>query len=288
MRSLAFAPILLALLSGCANIEIHAAVRQTLATRRPTPPGTAAAPQSIGDAARTGPLLVVMTYGFGCSGSGWGNGLRDIADEIHRRHPEQRVITRSWNDNDDIELTIRNHPGPVALVGHSFGGAKSLEITAQAGRTVDWLVLLDPVPCDDWAVRHGGKYFEIPSCIRNAACFHRAGGGWPVSYAIVNPITPADNRVRSMGHSAFCADPEVRDYLLNLCEREAQSRQQAPSRLAQQPGGRGQQAADDRHQDQVWNEVGNQHEGESSPQWNHPPRLLAVHEHTHPDRPEQK
>src|SRR6478672_1920540 len=97
MRSLAFAPILLALLSGCAGIEIHAAVRQTLATPRLTPPGSIAAPQSTTAATdRTGPLLVVMSYGFGCSGSGWGNGLRDIADEIRRRHPEQKVITRGW------------------------------------------------------------------------------------------------------------------------------------------------------------------------------------------------
>src|SRR5947208_1521488 len=98
MRSLAFAPILLALISGCANIEIHAAVSQSLATRRPVPPGVA----ETSAAARTGPLLVVMSYGFGCAGSGWGNGLRDVAEEIRRRHPEQQVITRGWNDNDDI------------------------------------------------------------------------------------------------------------------------------------------------------------------------------------------
>src|SRR5689334_15653172 len=111
MRSLAFAPILLALLSGCAGIEIHAAVRQTLTTPRPTPPASAAAPPSTTAAApadRSGPLLVVMSYGFGCSGSGWGNGLRDLADEIRRRHPEQQVITRGWNDDDEIALTVRN------------------------------------------------------------------------------------------------------------------------------------------------------------------------------------
>jgi pimeloyl-ACP methyl ester carboxylesterase len=261
MRSLAFAPILLALLTGCANIEIHAAVRQTLAARRPVPPSVAQAKPAL--AASNGPLLVVMTYGFGCPGSGWGNGLRDVATEIRRRHPEQQVITRGWNDNDDIELTIRNHAGPVALVGHSFGGSKSVEMTTQVGRLVDWLVLLDPVPAGDWAVRHPGKYFQIPASVRNAACFARSGGGWPVSYPILNPITPSDNRMRSMGHSAFCADAEVRDYLLNLCEHEAmvQRRQQAPSRLAEQPGRGGQHAADDRHQDQVGDEIGNQHQG---------------------------
>jgi len=258
MRSLAFAPIWLALLSGCANIEIHAAVRQTLATRRPIPPGAAQKPTA---AAGNGPLLVVMTYGFGCAGSGPGNGLRDVADEIRRRHPEQEVITRGWNDNDDIELTIRNHPGPVALIGHSFGGSKSVEISTLTGRTVNWLVLLDPVPSNDWAIYHSGKYFEIPPTVLNAACFVRSGGGWPVSYPIVNPITPADNRVRSLGHSALCADAEVRDCVLKICEQEAQNQRQAASRLAQQPRRGGQQTANDAHQDQVGDEVRNQHQG---------------------------
>jgi pimeloyl-ACP methyl ester carboxylesterase len=288
MRSLAFAPILLALLAGCANIEIHAAVRQTLATARPTPPGSTGAPPAAA-AARTGPLLVVMSYGFGCSGSGWGNGLRDVAAEIRRRHPEQQVITRGWNDDDDIESTLRNHAGPVALIGHSFGGSKSVEMTHQVGRPVNWLVLLDPVPAGDWAIRHPGKYFQIPASVLNAACFVRAQAGWPVSYPIVNPITPADNRFRSIGHSAFCADAEVRDYVLNLCDHEALiQRQAAASRLAQQPRGGGQQAANDRHQDQIGNEIRDEHQGQPSPQGNHPPRLLAIHEHPHSDGPEDK
>jgi hypothetical protein len=163
-------------------------------------------------------------------------------------------------------------------------------MTAQLGRLIDWLVLLDPVPSGDWMVRHPGKYFHIPASVVNAACFIRADAVWPVSYSILNPITPADNRVRSVGHGAVCADVEVRDYVLNLCEHEAQIQRQAAaaSRLAQQPRGGGQQATNDPHQDQVGNEIRNQHQGQPSPQGNHPPRLLAVHEHTHPDGPEQK
>ena len=257
-RGLIFAPILLCLLCGCSGIEMHAAMRQTLATRRPTP-RDADRSTVVGD--HNGPLLVVMTYGFGCSGSGWGNGLRDVADEIHRRHPEQQIITRGWNDDDDIELTVRNHAGPVALIGHSFGGSKSVEITAHAGRSVDWLVLLDPVPSDDWGVRHSGKYFEIPATVRNAACFVRPSGAWPISYPIVNPVTPTDNRIRPLGHSAFCADPEVRDYVLKICDQAVELQRRDASRLAEQPRGGRQQATDDGHQHQVGNEVRDQHQG---------------------------
>lgn len=256
MRSLAFAPIFLALLSGCMGPDF---VRQSFAAPRPVP--RAATMPQYAASARSGPLLVVMTYGFGCAGTGPGNGLRDVANEIRRLHPEQQVITRGWNDDDNIELTVRNHAGPVALIGHSFGGSKSVEITAHAGRPVDWLVLLDPVPSDDWGMRHSGKYFEIPPSVQNAACFVRSSGGWPISYPIVNPITPADNRLRDIGHSAICADSEVRDYVLKICEREAQNQQHSSSRLAEKPRGGRQQAADDGHQDQIGNEVRNQHQG---------------------------
>src|SRR5258706_4894745 len=242
MRSLAFAPIVvLLLLSGCVGPEFPAAV---LSTRRP--PANVESPPMDGRSATAsqGPLLVVMTYGFGCAGSGAGNGLRDVADEIRRRHPEQQVITRGWNDNDDIEATIKKHAGPVALIGHSFGGSKSVELAAQMGRPIDWLILLDPVPNNDWAVRHAGKYFELPPAVRNAACFLRAPGGWPTSYPITNPLTPSDNRVRNMGHSAFCADPEVRQFVLGISDKEAAIELQASS-AAHKPGSGCQQAAND-------------------------------------------
>jgi pimeloyl-ACP methyl ester carboxylesterase len=285
MRGLAFAPILLALFSGCVNIEIHALAPPSPVARPPALPATALPEtERAGAATGEGSLLVVMTYGFGCSGSGWGNGLRDVADEIRRRHPEQQVITRGWNDNDDIEATIQRHAGPVALIGHSFGGSSVVEIAARVGRPIDWLVLLDPVPPGDWAVRHSGAYFELPAGVRNAACFRRSGGGWPVSYPIVNPRTPADNRVRGLGHSAFCADPEVREYVLSLSDQAARQ----ASRAAQEPGGGGQQAADDGHRDQVGNEIRDQHERQAGAQGNHSSGLLAVHEHPHPDRPEQE
>jgi pimeloyl-ACP methyl ester carboxylesterase len=162
-----------------------------------------------------------MSYGFGCSGSGPGNGLRDVAETIRRQYPTDRVITRAWNDDDDISRTIQNYPGPVALIGHSFGGSKSVELAARVGRPIDWIVLLDPVPCDDWAFRHSGKYFEIPAGVRNAVCFYRPAGAWPISYPIVNPATPSANRQRNLGHADFGESAEVRDYILGFCAAEA-------------------------------------------------------------------
>src|SRR5260221_4006959 len=118
---------------GCATKEFPEALRQTLAVKA----NDARAGQSLAastPSARSGSLLVVMSYGFGCSGSGPGNGLRDVAETIRRQYPTDRVITRAWNDDDDIARTIQNHPGPVALIGHSFGGSKSVEFATRVGR----------------------------------------------------------------------------------------------------------------------------------------------------------
>lgn len=159
-------------------------------------------------------MLVVFTYGKLCAGDGPGNGLRDVADQIRREHKDQTVITRGWDDDDGIEQTIRNHRGPVTLIGHSFGGCRSVELATRTGRSIDHLIILDPVPCDDWAIRHGGKYFQIPATVRDAVCYYRPAGFWPISYPINNPKSAGANRMRDLGHAEFCANPEVRSTIL--------------------------------------------------------------------------
>jgi pimeloyl-ACP methyl ester carboxylesterase len=171
----------------------------------------------------------VFTYGFGCSASGRGNGLREAAEAVHLQYPNARVITRAWNDDDGIENKIETHRGPVVLIGHSFGGCRSFQIASSVHRPIEDLVLLDPVPIDDGFFRHEGKYFERPATVRNAVCFYRAPGFWPLSYPIVHPLTASDNRLRDLGHSAFCEDAEVRQCILELCGRE-QVRLQTASR----------------------------------------------------------
>ena len=168
----------------------------------------------------TGRLLLVFTYGKGCPGDGPGNGLRDIADTIRSQYPGQEVITRGCDDEDGIEQTLQNHRGPVAMVGHSFGGCRSLEMAARLRRSVDWLILLDPVPYNDWAFRHAGLYFQLPANIGKAVCFYRPAWVFPISYPILNPQSPSDNRLRRWGHNAFCSDAEVRQCILGMCGQE--------------------------------------------------------------------
>lgn len=165
-------------------------------------------------------LLVVFTYGFGCSASGRGNGLRDAAEAVHARFPDAQVITRAWNDEDGIETQINTHRGPVVLVGHSFGGCKSFEIASSVQRPINCLILLDPVPTDHSIFRHEGKYFDLPSKVLNAVCYYRAPGFFPISYPILHPRTGSDNRLRDLGHSAFCEDAEVRQCIVEACGRE--------------------------------------------------------------------
>ena len=209
-----FALTLLMVQFGCGASSFHEASRTEM---------TLATASAAGAEVRPDALLVVMTFGFGCDGHGPGNGLQELAGMIRARHPEQQVITRAWNDDDGIAQTIARHPGPVALIGHSFGGSQSVDLAAAVKRPVQWLMLLDPVPCKDWAFRHDGMYFKIPANVQHAICFHRPFGGWPTSYGIVNSTDPSVNRVRRMGHSDFGGNDEVRQQVLDFCDLEARS-----------------------------------------------------------------
>lgn len=176
-------------------------------------------------------LLVVFTYGFGCSASGRGNGLRETAEAVHARYPDVHVITRAWNDEDGIEHKINMHRGPVVLVGHSFGGCKSFEIASHVRRAINSLILLDPVPIGDGFFRQEGKYFDLPSNVRGAVCYYRAPGFWPISYPLVHPLTGSDNRLRDLGHSAFCEDGEIRRCIVEVCGNEESRIQFASGQL---------------------------------------------------------
>jgi pimeloyl-ACP methyl ester carboxylesterase len=195
-------------LTGCAGSEMTEILRRALATP---------VARSLGVPDPSSPVLVVMTYGYGCSGPGPGNGLRALAEVIRSRYPGQHVITRSWNDDDDILLTVEKFPGRIVLIGHSFGGCRSIELAEQLHRPVDSLILLDPVPCHDWAFRHAGKYFTVPAQVKSSVCYYRPASIFPVSYPILNPSAPGDNRQRRIGHAALCRDPEVQKCILDAC-----------------------------------------------------------------------
>lgn len=214
-------------LGGCGDVSVSSLAEKVTGLKvtgqLTTMPGyispLAAIPQRQVTANAT-PLLVVFTYGNWCSAEGRGNGLRDIADAIRIRYPGERVITRAWNDQDGIEQTIESHEGPVALIGHSFGGCRTLEIAARLRRSVDWMILLDPVPCDNWSFRRPDQYFEAPANVRRAICFYRPATLWPVSYSLLHTSTNWVNRLRDWGHNDFCESSEVQQCIFNLCAWE--------------------------------------------------------------------
>jgi len=165
------------------------------------------------------PVLVVITYGAFCTADGPGNGLRDLADAIRQKFPaaHMQVITRTYAKDDSIEQKVQNHRGPVVLVGHSFGGWRSFEIARRVTRTIDFLILLDPVPYNAWTAGKPSEYFRLPPTVRNGICYHRPDSAWSATYSITNPKNPTDNRPRDISHSAFCASPEVHRYVMAAC-----------------------------------------------------------------------
>ncbi|HSI33434.1 MAG: alpha/beta fold hydrolase [Phycisphaerae bacterium] len=167
--------------------------------------------------------LVVFNYGAGCSATSAGNGLRDVADAIKKRfaHNMVNVITRAWNDDDGIEQIVQNHRGPVVLIGHSFGGWKTLDLASRVTRKVDSMILLDPVPLPFHTalMSKDGSHFKQPTNVVNSVCFYRPGGVFPTAYPIANASMVGDNRPRDIGHSDFCSNAEVAQHILSTCQQ---------------------------------------------------------------------
>ncbi len=213
MRSLTWASLsfsfnlaLMGLVTGCGDL---------------TPPPFAAKYAALRPAmSQSNSLLVVFTYGFGCSADGRGNGLRDMAENVQRTYPNERVVTRGWNDDDDIVNTINNHRGPVMLIGHSFGGCASVDISTQVKRPVDRVVLLDPVPYFTWAIHHSGPNFELPTSVRSAICYYRESGFMQLGHPLANPSPGFENRQREWGHNTFCVSGEVQQSILDFCRNQ--------------------------------------------------------------------
>jgi len=92
-------------------------------------------------------------------------------------------------------------------------------VAERVGRPIDALILLDPVPSGDWGIRHEGKYFQIPSNVREAVCYHRPPGFWPLSYPILNPASAGSNNMRRIGHADFGSSMEVHRTILEACAK---------------------------------------------------------------------
>lgn len=166
--------------------------------------------------------LVVFTYGHGNPGSGSGQGLRDVADEIRRRDPASHVITRGCDDDDSIASIVNNYRGPVVLIGHSYGGDETVKLARRVHRSIEGVVLLDPVARGAWGFPPGGQHFRIPESVQRAICFYRPGSDWPVSYPIINPTVSYENRPRRIGHNAFCSNSEVRRCILEMASAQVE------------------------------------------------------------------
>ncbi len=209
------------ILGGCADFRVQPLDGPIVVASRA--PKTAPLFASSTGRRTDGMPLVVISYGNGSPADSSGHGLRDIADEIRRRYPGQEVITRGWDDEDSILLTLQRHRGPIMLVGHSYGGSRSVELASRLGRTVDCLILLDPVVQGHFGFAPPGRFFQIPDSVNHAICYYRPLGGWPASFPILNPRHATDNRPRNIEHNEFCSSAEVRRSILDWVGANAAS-----------------------------------------------------------------
>jgi pimeloyl-ACP methyl ester carboxylesterase len=117
-------------------------------------------------------VLAPDLYGYGAAEPWPGQAAMTLADEVAR-----------------IEALLAQHPGPLHLVGHSYGGAVALRLALQAKGRVRSLTLIEPVA---FHLLLGGSaleralYAEIAGLARRVATALCSGAYWSAMAAFVD------------------------------------------------------------------------------------------------------
>ena len=166
-------------------------------------------------------MLIDFSAGLNQSKTGDMLGLRNIANSIKAKYPNDFVMMQEWSEDitSNIKLIYGNSSATkIILVGHSFGGSRMVKLAnslSNANIPVFHLVLLDPVPMDGWGILNFVD-FKISDNVQNATCFYRSSWFPPYSCKIRKGNCPYVNLKRNWDHNDFPSQPEVAAAIMDI------------------------------------------------------------------------
>jgi len=153
--------------------------------------------------------LLLITFGLGQSRYGAGNGLCQIGEKL--KSPHWSVIFQQYDDSAE-ELISQFNPNKLVLVGHSFGGDKSVKLASNLRRNVDYMMLLDPVPQNGLGWFNFSD-FRVSGNVLLTDCYYRNAFWPPWSCKVRYCENACNNYKRSWGHNEFCQNAEIEQKL---------------------------------------------------------------------------
>ena len=161
-----------------------------------------------------------FVYGFLESAKSDGHGLAAL---------EKRMIDAGWTvgvsgyDGDVVAAIKQNLPPftPLILVGHSFGGAKAVEVSAELP-PVEHLFLLNAVPYRfPWSFIPSPSAFKLPASVKAATAWWRKSWLPPWECPIRSASCPYANNVTKDSHSGICGDTVLQGQIFDVVRKIA-------------------------------------------------------------------
>ena len=140
-----------------------------------------------------------------------------LAERLAKKHARANLTWHSWWDTIDPEPLLG--PSPLILIGHSFGGSACLTLArqlARRGKTVDELLLLDPVPTSLKERWSSGKV-EVPENVKATRCIARTLRLYPRSKKARG--ANVKNETRWIGHDKFMSSREIVEIIEAIVKR---------------------------------------------------------------------
>lgn len=142
---------------------------------------------------------------------------KKLAERLARTYPRANLTWHSWWDT--IESQKLRDASPLILIGHSFGGAACLRLAKdleKIGKSVDELLLLDPVPTD-FKSRWRRMKLDVPPNVKLTRCIARTVRIYPRSKKARG--TQVSNETRWIGHDKFMSNRDIVEIIERIVRR---------------------------------------------------------------------
>ncbi len=142
-----------------------------------------------------------------------------LVRQLAKRYPKANLTWHSWWET--IDPTPLLGESPLILIGHSFGGHACIRLAkqfAKQNKTVDELLLLDPVPTD-FKGRWTRRRIEVPDNVSSARCVARTLRLYPRSK--IARGANVTNETRSIAHDRFMQHSDIVGIIETIVKRFA-------------------------------------------------------------------